>query len=98
MKYKIKQITLETLNGKKIDYWFMRYDYAKNHDFDMKDYITAYEGEIDETDVYKALEDLFTKFNIDHPADFTGHSLSVSDIVELDGKNYYCDSCGWKEV
>ncbi len=28
-------------------------------------------------------EDLFVKFNIDHPADFTGHSLSVSDIVAL---------------
>lgn len=27
------------------------------------------------------LEGLYEKFNIDHPSDFRGHSLSVSDIV-----------------
>ena len=30
-----------------------------------------------------SLEDIYTRFNIDHPADFKGHSLSVSDIVVL---------------
>jgi hypothetical protein len=30
-----------------------------------------------------SLEDIYTKFNIDHPADFAGHSLSVSDVVVL---------------
>ena len=30
---------------------------------------------------------------------FTGHSLSVSDIIETpDGKLWFCDSFGWKEV
>ena len=34
------------------------------------------------------LESIYTRFNVDRPADFTGHSLSVSDIVVLhqDGK------------
>lgn len=31
----------------------------------------------------ETLERLYQTFNIDHPADFTGHSLSVSDIVAL---------------
>lgn len=46
-----------------------------------------------------SLEDIFRTFNLDRPADFTGHSLSVSDIVVLnrggDTKAYYCDSAGY---
>lgn len=48
------------------------------------------------------LENIYEKFNIDHPADFRGHSLSVSDIVVLHqgGKDtaHYCDSFGFQEV
>lgn len=50
----------------------------------------------------ESLEDIYRRFNIDHPADFTGHSLSVSDIVVLrngDTKTaHYCDSFGFTEV
>ena len=49
-----------------------------------------------------SLEDIYTRFNIDHPADFKGHSLSVSDIVVLhqNGQDaaHYVDSFGYKEV
>ncbi len=45
------------------------------------------------------LEALFEKFNIDHPADFKGHSLSVSDVVVLheNGENsaHFVDSVGF---
>ena len=45
------------------------------------------------------LEALYEKFNIDHPEDFKGHSLSVSDIVVLheNGKNsaHFVDSFGF---
>lgn len=48
------------------------------------------------------LEGLYQKFNIDHPSDFTGHSLSVSDIVALrvNGvvSSHYVDSFGFKEL
>lgn len=48
------------------------------------------------------LEDIYTKFNIDHPADFKGHSLSVSDVLVLhqNGENtsHYVDSFGYREV
>ena len=48
------------------------------------------------------LEDIYTRFNIERPADFTGHSLSVSDVVVLhrDGKDtaHYVDSIGFDDV
>lgn len=48
------------------------------------------------------LEGLYTKFNMDRPEDFTGHSLSVSDIVALQQNSavncYYVDSIGFKEL
>ena len=48
------------------------------------------------------LESIYTRFNVDRPADFTGHSLSVSDIVVLhqNGKDtaHYCDRFGFSQV
>lgn len=48
------------------------------------------------------LDELFRQFNVDPPKDFTGRSLSVSDVVVLHqgGKDtaYYCDLAGWQEV
>ena len=48
------------------------------------------------------MEDIYRTFNIDHPADFKGHSLSVSDVVVLHqgGKDtaHYCDSFGFQQV
>ena len=61
------------------------------------------------TEVYAApltagitLEDIYRTFNVDHPADFKGHSLSVSDVVVLhqNGRDtaHYCDSVGFQQV
>ena len=61
------------------------------------------------TEVYAApltagttLEDIYRTFNVDHPADFKGHSLSVSDVVvlHLNGQYtaHYCDSVGFQQV
>ena len=48
------------------------------------------------------LEQIYVEFNLHRPADFTGHSLSVSDIVALkqDGvvSYHYCDNIGFKEL
>lgn len=42
------------------------------------------------------LEEIYQKFNIGQkPESYKGHSLSVSDIVVLDGVNYYVDSFGF---
>ena len=48
------------------------------------------------------LENLFEIFNTNRPGDFTGHSLSVSDIIALkrDGvvSYHYCDNVGFQEL
>jgi len=48
------------------------------------------------------LESVYTRFNIDRPTDFTGHSLSMSDVVVVhqSGQDtaHYCDSFGFSEV
>lgn len=65
----------------------------RNH-YDLK-YTAVSEGNINP-------ESLYSKFNTDRPADFGGHSLSVSDIVAIkqDGhvSYYYCDTIGFKEL
>ena len=62
-------------------------------------YVKVYEEELTEG---LSLEDIYTHFNIDHPKDFYGHSLSVSDVVVLhkDGKDtaHYVDRLGYKEA
>ena len=63
------------------------------------EYQKVYEGEIEGgNSEYFILEDLFSIFNVNHPEDFKGHSLSVSDVVELDGKLWYCDSYCWHKI
>lgn len=65
-------------------------------------YDRVFQGEI----FGHGLEDVYRKFNRDHPAGFAGHSLSVSDVVEIcdDAVSglkkgfYFCDSFGFKKV
>ena len=48
------------------------------------------------------LEELYAKFNVSRPDDYTGHSLSVSDIVALRQNGvvscHYVDSIGFQEL
>lgn len=82
-------------------YRFMSWDIAKKY-FRIKDYQVVYCGSLQKDDDYKVLNELFVKFNTQHPEDYRGRSLSVSDVVsiERDGdiKYYYCDSIGWKSI
>ena len=83
------------------DIRFMAMDYLemKGIPVSRENYTLVYTEELRES---MSLEDIFTKFNIDHPADYTGHSLSVSDVVVLhqDGENtsHYVDSVGYREI
>ncbi|WP_330642192.1 YodL domain-containing protein [Hominisplanchenecus murintestinalis] len=83
------------------DIRFMDMDYLEKEGIPVprENYTLVYTGELTEG---MSLEDIYTKFNIDHPADFTGHSLSVSDVVVLhqDGENtsHYVDSVGYREI
>ncbi len=62
------------------------------------DYRIAYDGQLDTND----LESIYTRFNVNHPPDYYGHSLSMSDVVELynaQGSEYhYCDRFGFQKI
>ena len=63
-------------------------------------YDKVYDGKMD----CISLENIYQKFNVDHPADYKGRSLSVSDVVEIresDTLNpgfYFVDSIGFKSI
>lgn len=63
-------------------------------------YIQVYWSQMEEAgrDTHTMLEDLYYTFNMEHPEDFRGHSLSVSDVVQLGNRFFYCDSFGWREI
>ena len=83
------------------DFRFMAMDYLemKGIPVSKENYTLVYTGELKEG---MSLEDIYTRFNIDRPVDFTGHSLSVSDVVVLhqDGENtsHYVDSVGYRAI
>ena len=91
---------LQLKNIKDTDYSFMAFEYAINHGFKLNDYKQVYDDEFifDNLSTETILDKLYMRFNINHPVDFRGHSLSVSDIVILDGVKYYCNPLGWKEL
>ena len=84
-----------------LDYRFEPLDSIHRNGLSVKseNYELVYTAPLTEKD---NLESIYTRFNVDRPADFTGHSLSVSDIVVLhqDGKDtaHYCDRAGFSEV
>ena len=83
------------------DYRFEPLDAIRNNGLSVKpeNYELVYTAPLTAKD---DLESIYNRFNVDRPADFKGHSLSVSDIVVLrqDGKDtaHYCDRTGFSEV
>ena len=70
-----------------------------------ENYKLVYMGELTELQGQtqsETLEAIYTKLNVDHPADYKAHSLSVSDIVVLheNGENtaHFVDSFGFTEL
>jgi len=85
------------------------YDWIKD-DFDINLYSVVYEdnnfnhinpltnGPVEEG-INDLLEYVFRIFNIGNkPENYHGHSLSVSDIVEIDGVKYYVDGFGFVKI
>lgn len=84
-------------NGR--DYMFLSHDSLEDYEMRREDYRLEYVAPLSEADT---LDTIYERFNIDHPEDFQGHSLSVSDIVVMnrDGevKAYFVDSFGFTDV
>ena len=86
-------------------YRFMNYDYLQSKDVtpERGGYDAIYTGGLaDYGDNKTNLDMIYQRFNVDHPADFKGHSLSVSDIVALKQNGvvscHYVDSIGFREL
>ena len=84
---------------------FMNSHYLREHDIEpaFDNYEAVYSGTFSsDGSTETRLDDLYMKFNAEHPQDFTGHSLSVSDIVVLRQNgavsSYYVDSVGFTAV
>lgn len=69
--------------------------------FSPDDYELVYEGTIEKRN---CLDHLYEMFNIAHPADYHGRSMSISDVIGIrdHSKDYwywfYCDMLGFKEI
>lgn len=81
---------------------FMNSQYLREHGLEpaFDHYEAVYSGSLPSDGSTEArLDDLYMKFNTAHPQDFTGHSLSVSDIVVLRQQgavsSHYVDSVGF---
>ncbi|WP_320928367.1 YodL domain-containing protein [Hungatella sp.] len=65
---------------------------------DPENYRIAYDGQMGTNN----LEAIYTRCNLDHPSGYNGHSLSMSDVVELYDENssqfHYCNRFGFKEI
>ena len=84
MTLKIYQLPIES------DRIFRGYEEGK---VNLDEYKLVYTGE---TDTWK-LDDIYYRFQF--PVDgFKGHSLSVSDIVELNGTKHYVDTIGYVKL
>lgn len=84
---------------------FMNSHYLQEHGIKpaYDNYEAVYSGTLPSSSSTEAsLDDLYMKFNAEHPQDFTGHSLSVSDIVVLRQNgavsSHYVDSVGFTAV
>ena len=84
---------------------FMNSQYLREHGLEpaFDHYEAVYSGSLSsDGSTETRLDDLYMKFNTAHPQDFTGHSLSVSDIVVLRQNgavsSHYVDSVGFTAV
>lgn len=74
---------------------FMDYDFTMKHGgIERKYYKTVFSGELPVAN----LEAIYMLLNTSCPDGYTGHSLSVSDIIVVNGTTYFVNSFGFKEI
>ena len=76
--------------------------FNEDREVNIEEYVPVYTDECGYKPDLELCEELFTKFNTNHPKGFAGHSMSTSDVVMItDGtthKHYYCDAIGFVEL
>lgn len=111
-KLELQAITPKPLDGSTYEIWqlkdtpenenirFSAFDFASMYRLTESRYDKVYESVAGTDD--NTLDKIFVKYNINHPKDFQGHSLSMSDVVVVNegGKRsaWYCDSFDFKPL
>ena len=100
MTIKIHQID-ENLDINCVSYASYDYTIKTAGHIDASIYTMVFEGDIE----CENLEDVFQKLNGYERPEYEGHSLSVSDIVQVCDENaiipkgsYFCDTIGWRKI
>jgi hypothetical protein len=90
MKVKIYQAGIEAKNK------FMDLEFTNRvcGGVNSNDYNVVFDGELPVSN----LEAIYMLLNTSRPEGYTGHSLSVSDIVVTEEGAFYCDSFGFTEI
>lgn len=107
MKFQIKIYQIKKDEDLQRKFLFTKLDWLENgiNDVNINNYEMVYENEFNyalpenrHEFMDNILEAIFNIFNISSPEDFKGHSLSISDIVEVDGTKYFVDDYGFVEL
>lgn len=91
-QFMLLQVSIEKVREKAWKSWEKIKD-----DFDMDDYCVVYETFIE---TKTSLEELFEMFNLNHPSDYEGRSMSVSDLIYFPETDelYYVDTFGFVDL
>lgn len=87
-------------NDADIDVRFVSYDdmCKRNREPNIEDYTEVFDGELYTND----LDKIYEICNLNHPEEYKGHSLSMSDVIELydnqDSEFFYVDRFGFKQI
>ena len=97
IRYEIYQIREDSPSR---DRMFMSYEFLSDRGWKVRpeDYVCVYSGK---TLPENALEELFRVFNVDHPSDYTGRSVSTGDVIVLYGEQataHYVDPVGFRTL
>jgi len=81
-------------------YLFLPYSMVENNDYNitLDDYELVCCGKVEYAPTNHMLENIFQLFNGDIVSMLNTRSLSVSDVIEIDGKFYYVDNIGFVEI
>lgn len=96
----IYQVDMSKPTGAKIMFRSLKSIKKEGTSLTLDAYKKVYEGDFEENTKSNlpVTEQLFMKFNLSRPKDFKGHSLSISDIIVIDGQQYFCDEYCFKSI
>lgn len=99
-KFSILQIKNNVTNSRYIKFSSLNMVDRLNITLTLDMYEQVYEGEIEEEATDEAtMDSIWSALNTGKkPEGYKGHSLSVSDLIKMDGKFYYVDDIGFEEI